>query len=78
MAADQIRAVARLRKVRQGHLADIPRAALADSLALGYYISPLTGLSVCGFAENEAALAAFAGETGRPELDLRCGFCRGK
>jgi hypothetical protein len=38
-------------------LADIPRAALTDSLALGYiYVAPM-GLSVCGFAENEPALA---------------------
>ncbi len=36
MAATQIRAIARLRKVRLGLRADIPRAALKDSLALGY------------------------------------------
>ena len=41
-AEDQIRAIARLRKWRQSHEAAVPRAALADSLALGYkYVTPL-------------------------------------
>ncbi|HEY1789313.1 MAG TPA: hypothetical protein VGJ73_14230 [Verrucomicrobiae bacterium] len=41
-AANQIRAVARLREQRRSYATHIPRAALADSLALGYkYIAPL-------------------------------------
>jgi hypothetical protein len=48
-AVDQTCAVARLRKVRQAYITDIPRAVLADSLALGYkYVAP-PGLSVSGF-----------------------------
>jgi hypothetical protein len=51
-AADQIRAIARLRNHRLGCWADKPRAALADLLALGYkYFTPL------GF--RFAALSAF-------------------
>jgi hypothetical protein len=36
-----------------GFRALLPRAVLADSLALGYYLSPLSGLSVCGFADSK-------------------------
>jgi hypothetical protein len=45
-AADQIRAFARLRKWRRSSRASLPRAALADSLALGYYRPPLQGFQL--------------------------------
>ncbi len=51
-AADQFRAIARLRSTRLKFIGYQPRAALADSLALGYYLSPFTGLSVCGVADK--------------------------
>jgi len=49
-AADQIRAIARLRKWRPDLGGALPRAALADSLALGYYLSPFQG---CQFAASQ-------------------------
>ena len=51
-AAYQIRTIARLRKQRIMFGFALPGAALDDSLAPGYYISPLTGLSFSGFAES--------------------------
>jgi hypothetical protein len=50
-------------------LATLPRAALADSLALGYYRPPLSGLSVCGFADCREFLAeGFMRDLGNIEL----------
>ena len=52
LAANHIRAIARLRSQRLVLQGDEPRAALTDSLALGYFRPPLSGLSVCGFADT--------------------------
>ena len=46
MAADQTRAIARLRSQRLILGANVPRAALEDSLALGYCLAPFQGFSL--------------------------------
>jgi hypothetical protein len=89
-AANQTRAIARLRKVRQDYFAVIPRAALPESLALGYIYAAPMGLSVCGFrrrseatngqaAENQAVRAEWCNhnlmaEGSRPDSNANPGF----
>jgi hypothetical protein len=54
-AADQIRAIARLRSQRQDFFGDLPGAALppkAFGAAQGYYRPLLPGLSVSSFANS--------------------------
>jgi hypothetical protein len=52
IAAYQFPAIAGLCSHRQDYAADLPRAALADSLCPGLFSAALPGLSICGFADR--------------------------
>jgi hypothetical protein len=68
-AADQIRAIARLRYWRLGHGGIVPRAALADSLALGYYRSPSQGFQLAASPKLDYEKDARLSVTAQRETD---------